>query len=152
MKATDEHHGKRANHGHIFHLSTLGCFTTFFFHFSTFGDSQWNNNHMSRLNRIKLQMKLSVNTDNNDSGFITSQNKWSVSSATSDLFCSLVSLLWVTSTRTWMIHWEKNESTSGYMFSLPASDCCISLCPTQETWMKSHTRSHPLTLNPLHYI
>ncbi len=45
---------------------------------------------------------------------------------TADLF-SLGSFLSVASTRTWMIHGRKNESTCGYKSNLPDWHCCIFL-------------------------
>ena len=82
----------------------------------------WSKSHAASLDREKKECR-----------FFTWRHKTSVSSMDQDSFLSLVSLLSITPTGAWMIHWEKNESTCGYMSNLPDWHCCISLKPTQAT-------------------
>lgn len=62
----------------------------------------------------------------------------SVVSTQSFLFSS-VSLLSITPSNTWMIHWEKNESTCGDTSNLSDWHDCVSLNQTQEPWVRRQT-------------
>lgn len=91
---------------------------------------------MSWLLRTHDSCPYTINSTNVD--YYHDDTNTNVVSNSRFLFSSL-SLLSITPNNTWMIHWEKNESTCGDTFNLSDWHDYAPLNQTQELWVRRQT-------------